>query len=116
MKEIKAFIKPNMIDYVIDALEALDNTPGITLSNVRGWGHRSDKQATAQLTDRIKLEIVVPYSQTDEVVHTIIQKARTGNYGDGKIFISSVDKAYRIRTGSEDLDALTYEQKRDPSQ
>lgn len=107
MKEIKAFIKPNMIDYVIDAIEALDDAPGITLSDVRGWGHRSkDEGSQARLTERIKLETVVPMARVEEIIAVITEKGRTGNPGDGKIFVSDVEQAIRIRTGETDYDVI----------
>ncbi|MEX0723607.1 MAG: P-II family nitrogen regulator [Gracilimonas sp.] len=105
MKEIKAFIRTNMIDYVIDAIEALPEPPGITLSDVRGWGHvKAD--GNAHLTKRIKLETVVPDERVSEIVEVIIKKAKTGNSGDGKIFVSLVEQAVRIRTGGEDDDVI----------
>ena len=85
MKEIKAFIRTNMIDYVIDGLEALTK---------------------ARLPNRIKLETVVPDERVAEIIDTIIQKGKTGNSGDGKIFISEVDKAIRIRTGEIDDEVI----------
>jgi len=105
MKEIKAFIRTNMIDYVIDALENLENAPGITLSDVRGWGHAQEKEA-AQLVQRIKLETVVPTHRVDEIISVIIDKGQTGNPGDGKIFVSNVEQAIRIRTGETDDDVI----------
>lgn len=101
MKEIKAFIRTNMIDYVIDGLVSLSEPPGITLSDVRGWGHVK-AEGEARLTNRIKLETVVPDERVPEILDVIIQKGKTGNPGDGKIFISDVDKAVRIRTGETD--------------
>ncbi|MEX2410183.1 MAG: P-II family nitrogen regulator [Candidatus Paceibacterota bacterium] len=105
MKEIKAFIRPNMIDYVIDGLEALPEPPGITLSDVRGWGHIK-ANANARLTNRIKLETVVPDERVSEIISVIVEKGKTGNHGDGKVFVSSVDKAFRIRTGESDEDVI----------
>lgn len=105
MKEVKAFIKPNMIDYVIDAIENLEDAPGITLSDVRGWGHAQEK-SVPQLVERIKLETVIPARRVDEIIAVISEKGRTGNYGDGKIFVSDVEKAVRIRTGETDEDVI----------
>lgn len=105
MKEIKAFIRHNMIDSVIDALEALEQPPGLTLSDVRGFGHPKEGRP-AKLTERVKLETVVPDDQVNAILKTIMDKARTGRYGDGKIFISAIEAAVRIRTGEEDTDAI----------
>jgi nitrogen regulatory protein P-II 1 len=105
MKEIKAFIRNNMMDYVIDAIENLEEAPGITLSKVRGWGH-ADEKSVPKLVERTKLETVVPTQRVDEIIAVIVEKGQTGNYGDGKIFVSSVEKALRIRTGETDDDAI----------
>lgn len=105
MKEIKAFIRTNMVDYVIDALENLPDAPGITLSDVRGWGHAEEKEA-AQLVQRIKLETVVPARRVDEIIAVITEKGRTGNHGDGKIFVSNVEQGVRIRTGETDEEII----------
>jgi nitrogen regulatory protein P-II 1 len=105
MKEIKAFIRTNMIDYVIDGLEALPEPPGITLSDVRGWGHVKAEDE-ARLTNRVKLETIVPDERVDEILDEIIQKGKTGNPGDGKIFVSNVEKAVRIRTREIDEDVI----------
>lgn len=105
MKEIKALIRNNMIDYVIDAIENLENAPGITLSEVRGWGH-ADEKSVPQLVERTKLETVIPKHRVDEIISVICEKGRTGNYGDGKIFVSNVEKAIRIRTGETNDDVI----------
>ena len=104
MKEIKAFIRTNMIDYVIDAIENLPDAPGITLSDVRGWGH--PKEGPAQLVQRIKLETVVPARRVDEIITVITEKGRTGNHGDGKIFVSNIEQGIRIRTGETDENVI----------
>ncbi len=104
MKEIKAFIRPNMINRLVDTLESLDNAPGITLSDVRGWGH--PKKGPAQLVEMIKLETIVPTERVEEITTVIVEKGQTGNPGDGKIFISKVEKAVRIRTGKIDEDVV----------
>lgn len=104
MKEIKAFIRKNMIDRVVDALESLDDAPGITLTDVRGWGH--PKEGPAQLVQRIKLETVVPSSRVDEIISAIVENGKTSHYGDGKVFVSDVEKAVRIRTGETGEDVI----------
>jgi len=107
MKQIKAFIRHNMIDGVIDALETLEYQPGLTLSNVRGYGH-PEEATPYKLIERVKLETVVPDDQVNIILKTILDNARTGRKGDGKIFISPVETAVRIRTGEEDSDALQF--------
>lgn len=98
MKEIKAFIRPQMLDPVVDALEGRPDRPGLTVSEVRGWGHRKGEEAP-RLTQRIKLEMVVRDDAVQDVVSLIVEKARTGHLGDGKIFVSPVERGIRIRTG-----------------
>ncbi|MFQ5680337.1 MAG: P-II family nitrogen regulator [Gemmatimonadota bacterium] len=98
MKEIKAYLRPHMVDAVVDALEARPHTPGLTVTDVTGFGHVRGEEAT-RLVERVKLEIVVADDQVEEVVATIVEKARTGTRGDGKIFVSEVADAVRIRTG-----------------
>jgi nitrogen regulatory protein PII len=100
MKQIKAFIRTNMADEVIDALENLPKTPGITISKVQGWGH-SKHGIGAKLTERVKLETVVPAVQVVSVLDCLVKYARTGegHYGDGLIFVSPVDEVVRIRNG-----------------
>lgn len=105
MKQIKAFIRNNMIDYVIDALEAMDQPPGLTLSDVRGWGHVKEEKSP-QLISRVKLETVVPDDRVDEIIAVIAENGHTGRFGDGKIFVSEVEKAVRIRTGEEDDEVI----------
>ena len=94
-----------MIDYVIDAIQALPDAPGITLSDVRGWGHVKAEQE-ARLINRVKLETVVPDERVSEIVEVIIEKGKTGNSGDGKIFVLQVEQAVRIRTGEVDDDVI----------
>lgn len=100
MKQIKAFIRPNMRDEVIDAIESLPHVPGLTVSEVRGWGHPKGG-GPAELTIRVKLEIIVSDDEVEMVVDCIVTHARTGegHFGDGTIFISPINEAVRIRNG-----------------
>lgn len=105
MKEIKAFLRPQMLDDVVDALEELSGAPGLTISRVRGFGHRQEG-GPVQITERIKLEIVARDEDVERVLALIVERARTGRTGDGKIFVTDVDRAVRIRTGETDEDAV----------
>lgn len=98
MKQIEAFLRPQMLDAVVDAVERLPGAPGLTFSRVEGFGHRIEG-GPAQITERIKLEIVVPDEDVEQVLAVIAERARTGRTGDGKIFIAEVAEAVRIRTG-----------------
>ena len=110
MKEIKAYLRPHMVDHVIDALEAAPNRPGVTVTRVEGFGHpRQDEPA--ELSRRAKLEIVVPDAQVETVIALIVEHARTGRVGDGKIFVYSVEDAVRVRTGERGKVAVTVPEK-----
>ena len=107
MKEIKAYIRPHQLDRTVDALEAGPEGPGVTVSEVKGFGHPKGG-GPARLTKRAKLEIVVPDDEVEETIQAIIEHARTGNFGDGKIFVSDVEAALRIRTGERGTAAVTF--------
>jgi len=98
MKEIKAYIRSEMLDIVLDAIAALANSPAVTVVPVRGFGHPKGGGPPG-LVERTKLEIVVPDPQVETVVKCVLQHARTGAAGDGKVFVSTVEAAARIRTG-----------------
>ncbi|MES1241220.1 MAG: P-II family nitrogen regulator [Acidobacteriota bacterium] len=113
MKEINAVIQPYMLDNVLLALDAIADLPGLTVSQVLGWGR--ERGATAQESVReaghsfarkTKLEIVVADELAPRVVQAIVETARSGRPGDGKIFVSDVEQVVRIRTGERDEEAL----------
>lgn len=106
MKRIIAIIKPNMLDDVIFALHKIEGFPGATMTEVRGMGKGFRRHVQEKLhyspfgyPQQVKIEIVCLEQQTEEIVSTIEQAARTGKSGDGKIFISPVEEAVRISTG-----------------
>ena len=108
MKENKAIIQPHMLTKVIDSLRSMDDLPGITVSEVRGFGRNRAKSAKNKIVEdfieyakKAKLEIVVPDNLVDQVVATITRNAHTGHPGDGLIFVSSVEEVMRIRTGEK---------------
>lgn len=107
MKEIKAIIQPFMVEKVIDALAAIEGLPGITVSEVKGFGRTRGRTQSSHVEPfrylkKTKLEIVVPDVLAATVVESIKQHAHTGNLGDGKIFVLSVEDAIRIRTGEHE--------------
>lgn len=111
MKEIKAIIQPHMLQKVVDGLHELPNLPGLTISDVRGFGRTGGQTEEAngrevRYVRKAKLEIVVDDRDLESVLATIIKHARTSNVGDGKIFVSTVDEVVRIRTGERDADAI----------
>jgi len=102
MNEIKAFIRPNMLDGVLRALHEHPTLPGVTVSDVRGFGRVAGRSATPEFgtIEMVKLECIVSKEQTSEVVDLIKEHARTGRPGDGKIMVSAVHTSIRIRTGN----------------
>jgi len=113
MKEIKAIIQPFVADKVITALREMADLPGVTVSEVKGFGRRralgrpdSPDELGIFGVKKIKLEIVVPDGQAPSVVQSIAKHAHTGNPGDGKIFVSTVDELVEIRTGEHKREAL----------
>lgn len=104
MKEIKAVIQPFLLDKVLSALEAIEGLPGVTVSQVLGWGvwrstDRLNRDPGHAFSPKSKLEIVVSDELAPRVVKTIMDAAHTGNPGDGKIFVSEVDEVLKIRSG-----------------
>ncbi len=112
MKKIEAIIRPFKLDEVKIALVNA-GVVGMTVSEVRGFGRQKGQteryrgsEYTVEFLQKLKLEIVVEDDQADMVVDKIVNAARTGEIGDGKIFIASVDKVVRIRTGEKDFEAV----------
>ena len=109
MNEIKAIIRADRLLGVLHALHAMPALPGVTISTVRGFGRRHPPEGTDQAYDEVemtKLEIVVPAAIATDVVRAIEQAAHTGRVGDGKIFVSPVEHAVKIRSGERDGSAL----------
>jgi len=112
MKLITAVIKPFKLDDVKDALKTIDVT-GITVSEVRGFGRQGGHTETYRgaeykidFVPKVSLSTVVDDSRVDDVVDTIVVAAATGKIGDGKIWVTDVDRIVRIRTGEEGTDAI----------
>lgn len=112
MKRIEAIIRPFKLDEVKIALVNA-GIVGMTVSEVRGFGRQKGQteryrgsEYTVEFLQKLKLEIVVEDTQVDMVISKIIESARTGEIGDGKIFISPVDEIVRIRTGEKNLEAV----------
>ena len=107
MKKIEAIIKPFKLDEVKDALHAI-GIQGMTVTEVKGFGRQKGHVEVYRGTEyevtflpKVKIEVVVPDSVTDKVISTIVDKAKTGNIGDGKIFIYPLEDVIRIRTGEK---------------
>jgi nitrogen regulatory protein P-II 1 len=113
MKEIKAIIRPSKLLVVTEELHEIEGLPGVTVSEIKGFGKGRAKNAKDEivyemvaLMPRIQLEVVVHDEMVDEVVNVIQKYAHTGNAGDGKIFVSTVDEVVKIRTNERGRDAL----------
>jgi nitrogen regulatory protein P-II 2 len=112
MKIVMAIIKPFKLDEVRDALTAV-GVHGLTVTEVKGYGrqkghteiYRGAEYAVSFLP-KLKIEVAVSSDLADTVIDTIVNSARTGQIGDGKIFVSPLERAVRIRTGERDSDAL----------
>ncbi len=112
MKKVEAIIRPFKLDEVKIALVNA-GIVGMTVSEVRGFGRQKGQteryrgsEYTVEFLQKLKVEIVVENEQVDKVVDKIIAAARTGEIGDGKIFISPVEQVVRIRTGERNLEAI----------
>lgn len=112
MKKIEAVIKPFKLDDVREALSEIDVT-GMTVIEVKGFGRQKGHtelyrgaEYVVDFLPKVKLEIVVAEDRVDACIEAITNAARTGKIGDGKIFVSPVERTVRIRTGEQDNDAL----------
>ncbi len=112
MKLITAIIKPFKLEDVREALDKI-GVHGMTATEVQGYGRQKGHteiyrgaEYTIRFLPKVKIEIAVPDSRADDVVQVIERTARTGVTGDGKIFVTSIERAMRIRTGEADDDAL----------
>ena len=112
MKLVMAIIKPFKLEDVREALTAL-NVEGLTVTEVKGFGRQKGQteiyrgaEYTVSFLLKVKIEVVVPDDRIDATVETILAAAHTGRIGDGKVFVTDVSKAVRIRTGETNNDAL----------
>lgn len=112
MKKIEAIIKPFKLDEVKVALNDI-GIKGLTITEVKGYGRQKGHaevyrgaEYIVEFIPKIKLEIIIDAERVDEVVNTIVETARTGKIGDGKIFVSPVDEVLRVRTGETGKEAI----------
>ncbi len=112
MKKIEAIIKPFKLDDVREALSEIGVT-GMTSTEVKGFGRQKGHtelyrgaEYVIDFLPKVKLEIVVQEEIMERCIEVITNAARTGKIGDGKIFVTSIEKVIRIRTGEEDRDAI----------
>ncbi len=109
MKIIMAIVRPSKVEEIKDALSGL-KVSGMTISEVRGHGRQKGhtaiyrgKEYSVSLLPKMKVEIVLPDERVEETIEAIIQTARTGEIGDGRVFVLPVEQAYNIRTGERDV-------------
>jgi len=112
MKQITAIIKPFKLDEVREALAAVGVT-GLTVTEVKGFGRQKGHtelyrgaEYVVDFLPKVKIEAAVSDDIVDQAIEALERAARTGKIGDGKIFVSPVDRAIRIRTGEQDEDAV----------
>ena len=109
MKLLKAIIRPNKIDDVKDALAKL-NISGMTVTEVRGHGKQKGhtavyrgKEYNVSLLPKMQVEVVVSDTIVEDAIRAIVEAARTGEIGDGRVFVLPVERSYRIRTGEQEV-------------
>ena len=112
MKLVTAIVKPFKLDDVKSALETL-GVLGLTVSEVRGYGRQKGHtevyrgaEYTVDLVPKVRVEVLVDDLDADKVVDTVVEAARTGKIGDGKVWVTPVDAVVRVRTGERGPDAL----------
>lgn len=113
MKEIKAIFRPSRLLEVTEELQKIEGLPGVTVSEIKGFGKSRAKNAKdkvvyemVEFIPRIQLEVVVNDEMVADVVEVIQKYAHTGNTGDGKIFVSTIDDVVKIRTNERGPDAI----------
>jgi nitrogen regulatory protein PII len=109
MKLIKSIVRPTKVDDVRAALEKL-NVAGMTVTDVRGHGRQKGhtavyrgKEYSVSLLPKVEIEVVVPDNVAEDVIEAIMAAARTGEIGDGRVFVIPVEQSYNIRTGERDV-------------
>jgi nitrogen regulatory protein PII len=112
MKQIEAVIKPFKLDEVKEALTKV-GIQGMTITEVKGFGRQKGHtelyrgaEYSVDFLPKVKIQILVPDEKAAQVVDTILQTARTGKIGDGKIFVTAAEEVIRIRTGEKGADAI----------
>jgi len=112
MKKVEAIIRPDRLDAVMDGLTGI-GYPGVTITEVRGHGKQRGikhqwrgNEYTVALIPKIKVEVVVLDEDVPRTIDVVVRASRTGNIGDGKIFVTEVEEAVRVRTGDNGFNAI----------
>ncbi|MHB1046948.1 MAG: P-II family nitrogen regulator [Thermoanaerobaculia bacterium] len=113
MRGVVAVIQPFMLEQVVDALRLVPNFPGMSVSEIRGFGrrcahapHRGERTEVEPFEERVRIEIFCRDAELKSILDTLSVSAHTGNSGDGKIFVLPLERAIRIRTREEGPEAL----------
>lgn len=112
MKLVTAIVKPHRVEEIKEALQEI-GIPGLTYSEVRGYGRQKGHtevyrgaEYEIEFVPKARLEVLCTQGQLQDIVDTIIEHARTGQVGDGKVFVTDVERIVRIRTGEADEEAI----------
>jgi len=112
VKLVTAIVKPHKLDEVKEALQAL-GVQGLTVSEVRGYGRQRGHsevyrgaEYTVEFVPKVKLEILIDTTMLEDVLDAVVKAAQTGQVGDGKVFVTDVDRIVRIRTAEQNVEAL----------
>ena len=112
MKLVTAIVKPHKLDEVKEALQAL-GVQGLTVSEVRGYGRQRGHsevyrgaEYTVEFVPKVKLEILIDTTMLEDVLDAVVKAAQTGQVGDGKVFVTDVDRIVRIRTAEQNVEAI----------
>ena len=113
MRKVKVVVQPGKLEALKDALRHHPWISGVTVTEVKGYGRQKGHmeiyrgaEYAINFLPKVRIEVAVASEQIDQVVETIGTAAKTGQIGDGKIFVTSIEQAVRIRTGETDVDAL----------
>jgi nitrogen regulatory protein P-II 1 len=112
MKKIECIVRPHMIEAVRDALERI-GVVGMTITEVKGCGRQKGHTETyrgmeyqSDFVPKAKIEVVLPAERVEQAIEAIVESARTGKFGDGKVFVTPVEETVRIRTGEQGVLAV----------
>jgi nitrogen regulatory protein P-II 1 len=112
MKKVEAVVRPHLLDAVKTALQEV-GIAGMTVTEVKGFGRQKGhtetyrgSEYTVDFLPKVKVEVVIPAELVEKAIEAIVRAGKTGKFGDGKVFVSSLDEIVRIRTGERGEDAI----------
>ena len=114
MKKVEGIVRPHLLEAVKNALQEV-GVVGMTVSEVKGFGRQKGHTETyrgseykVEFLPKIKIEVALPDELVEQAVEAILKTAKTGKFGDGKVFVSSLDQVVRIRTGERGVDTIRH--------